>query len=200
MWAAIFPGPVSAKSTIETETRALDFGTAKEGDVVRVSFPIHNTGADTVDFYRVVGSCGCSSASVSDSRLRPGETATVDVAFRTAGFPGEAHKYVTVYSSHDSAMPLLFELTGRVQPGDTGMPAAAQIGFDTFWIDVNAASETELAAAPYVGADRARAIVAMRRRRGAFTRLADLTRVPGIDSGLLDILGAFLTVRPPPRP
>jgi competence protein ComEA len=50
-------------------------------------------------------------------------------------------------------------------------------------VSLNTASEAELAQLPGIGAIRAAAIVADRKRQGPFRQLDDLTRVSGIGEG-----------------
>ncbi len=55
-------------------------------------------------------------------------------------------------------------------------PAASADGF----VNINSASETELARLPGIGASKAQAIVAYRQRAGRFSRVEDVMRVRGI--------------------
>lgn len=66
-------------------------------------------------------------------------------------------------------------------------------------LDLNAATESELQQLPGVGPARARAIVALRNRKGRFRRVSQLLRVRGIGRATLRRLRPLLVVGPPPK-
>jgi competence protein ComEA len=61
-------------------------------------------------------------------------------------------------------------------------------------IDLNRASEEQLASVPAIGPDRARKIVAYRQQHGAFESLADLKKIPDLEERFVDELRAALSV------
>ena len=71
--------------------------------------------------------------------------------------------------------------------------AAAQ----TKKLDINRATIEELVAVPGIGSRMAQAIVDLRSKKGAFTKLDDLLEVPGIKEKKLASLTPYLVVVPP---
>jgi competence ComEA-like helix-hairpin-helix protein len=66
-----------------------------------------------------------------------------------------------------------------------------------FPLDLNSASALELEAIPGIGPSRAAAIVAFRERYGAFSRVTDVSRVPGIGPATLEKISPYLMVESP---
>jgi len=79
-------------------------------------------------------------------------------------------------------------LTGRVKFG--GLSTAAPL-------DLNSASAEDLACLPGIGSTMARLIVEDRRRRGPFSSVRDLTRVPRVGPRLLRQVEPYVTVAGP---
>ncbi len=71
---------------------------------------------------------------------------------------------------------------------------AEEVGAQAQLLNINSASEEQLANLPMVGADRARRIVLSREREGPFKTLDDLTRVEGIGVGTVRLLRRFSTL------
>ncbi len=65
-------------------------------------------------------------------------------------------------------------------------------------IDLNLASELDLALVPGIGEKTAYQIVQLRNQRGGFQGLSDLTAVPGIKGKRLEVLKDYLTVNTKP--
>lgn len=63
-------------------------------------------------------------------------------------------------------------------------------------LDINTASEADLQNLSGIGPTRAKAIVADRKKNGAFKKVDDLARVKGIGPKTLDALRADITVGP----
>lgn len=65
-----------------------------------------------------------------------------------------------------------------------------------FVVDLNLASKSELSLVPGIGPKSADAILAYREAHGGFTRVEELTRIPGIKEGKLRTLRSYVTVGP----
>jgi competence protein ComEA len=78
--------------------------------------------------------------------------------------------------------------TSRLYAGEQAFPSARLM-------DLNSASEADLATLPGIGRSRALAIVAYRRDAGPFAAVSDLGRVRGISRALVRRLAPLLTVR-----
>jgi competence protein ComEA len=65
-------------------------------------------------------------------------------------------------------------------------------------VDVNRASAAELEAVPGIGPATAEAILALRAKRGGFTKLEELLEVKGIGPKKLQTLAPYLAIVPAP--
>lgn len=63
-------------------------------------------------------------------------------------------------------------------------------------LDINRVSAEELVAVPGIGSRMARAIVELRTKKGAFTRIEDLLEVTGIKEKKLAAIAGYLEVLP----
>ncbi|MBI2419190.1 MAG: DUF1573 domain-containing protein [Ignavibacteriales bacterium] len=81
-----------------------DFGTIKQGEIVKHSFLIMNDGDDTLKITNVVTSCGCTAFDVSKRELIPGETVSLNVEFNSHGRIGQQTKYISI-ASNDKEKP-----------------------------------------------------------------------------------------------
>ncbi|MES2620810.1 MAG: DUF1573 domain-containing protein [Bacteroidota bacterium] len=72
------------------------FDTINEGDKVEHSFRIVNTGDKNLLIARAFGSCGCTVPQYPKDPVKPGDTATIQVTFNSAGKTNDQMKSVTV--------------------------------------------------------------------------------------------------------
>ena len=66
------------------------------------------------------------------------------------------------------------------------------LGAPGVWVDINRDGCSRIQVLPGIGPARAEAIVEYRTRHGPYQRPEDLTRVPGIGPGLVEIMLPFL--------
>ena len=74
--------------------KSFDFGDINEGDVVKHTFTIYNTGDDLLVIKDVKSSCGCTAALPDKKELKPGESTGVKVEFNSAKRKGQQRKHV----------------------------------------------------------------------------------------------------------
>lgn len=91
-----------------------DLGTVDRGQSAQKKVTIKNTGTDTLILGQVEVSCGCTGTVVSNSRIAPGRTGELLIAFNSSGFSGEVHKSVTVNSNSANSPKTLLEFTATV--------------------------------------------------------------------------------------
>lgn len=87
---------------ITWETKDFNFGTVKEGEVVKYSFKFKNTGKSNLIIADAATSCGCTVADKPEDPIQPGGEGQIDVEFNTSGKAGgevEVKKNVTVISN-----------------------------------------------------------------------------------------------------
>lgn len=86
-----------------------DFGTIKEGDVVKHTYQFKNTGNQTLIISEVRVTCGCTTPEWTRTPVAPGQTGFITAQFNSAGKPGQNHKVITVVSNSVTGnMPLSF--------------------------------------------------------------------------------------------
>lgn len=94
----VFAGSAAAGNGDLFTERAKDFGVAPRGAVLVHYFRFTNTTKETLTLGQPRVSCGCTSASVSTSTVKPGESAAVIAQMDTRRFgPANFTKTVTVY-------------------------------------------------------------------------------------------------------
>lgn len=90
---------------------------------------------------------------------------------------------------------LLTSPQGEVNSGEMAASKKLALGLP---IDLNLASEGELSLVPGIGEKMAYQIIQLRKQRGAFRDLSDLTAVPGIKGKKLNVLKGYLIVKVAP--
>jgi len=95
--------PKAAKSAptsnIETlDSSSWDFGSIKEGDIVKHNFIFKNESKKVLTIKDVNTSCGCAVSQVEKKVLKPGEATTIEVQFNSRGYSGEIKQYIYVYT------------------------------------------------------------------------------------------------------
>ncbi|MEI8278897.1 MAG: DUF1573 domain-containing protein [Bacteroidota bacterium] len=87
------------KTTIQFEETKFDFGTIKEGDVVKHAFRFRNTGSNPLMISRTDVSCGCTTPSFPKEPIQPGGEGEIMVQFNSANKKGHQEKNVLVHSN-----------------------------------------------------------------------------------------------------
>ncbi len=98
---------------IEIEPKRYDFGTVKQGTVVKYTFQIHNKGTAPLIITDVKTSCGCTASNWPKEAIQPGKSAPMEITFNTTGKSGKQTKSITVYSNGSPPMVIVY-LTGEV--------------------------------------------------------------------------------------
>lgn len=99
---------ISAKKTLH------DFGTVVEGQVVKTSFEISNSGAADLIINSVQASCGCTAAQPDKSVLKPGEKTSIKVEFDSANRLGPQDKSVYVMTNDPKNQNFVLKFTCTV--------------------------------------------------------------------------------------
>src|SRR5690606_17283558 len=86
-------GPLPA---IEFETTDHDFGTIKEGDVVKYTYKFKNTGDAPLIIQNAQGSCGCTVPVWAKDPVPVGGEGSITAEFNSSGKPNVQNKTVTV--------------------------------------------------------------------------------------------------------
>ncbi len=78
-----------------------DFGTIKEGEVVRHVFRLTNVGENPLIIRNARGSCGCTVPTWPKEPIPPGESAEIPVEFNSKGQVGQVQKTVFIDANTD---------------------------------------------------------------------------------------------------
>ncbi|MBI4660272.1 MAG: DUF1573 domain-containing protein [Verrucomicrobia bacterium] len=81
-----------------------DFGTVKQGQIVRHDFKLMNIGDQPLEITEVKPSCGCTTAADWTRTIQPGGSGTIPLQLETARFAGSVAKTITV-TSNDRTEP-----------------------------------------------------------------------------------------------
>lgn len=95
---------------IQVDNPSHDFGTIVEGDVVKHTFVIKNTGNAPLKIDKVRASCGCTAAVTKEKEVPPGGTTELEVQFDSKNRFGKDSKTVQVHSNdpENPVLPLTF--------------------------------------------------------------------------------------------
>ena len=92
-----------------------DFGTIKQGSVVKHSFSFTNTSDRVVTIINANASCGCTVPTYEKGKLlQTGDKGIIDVEFNSAGKSGKMLKSIRVYTDA-SKNPIKLKLIGIVE-------------------------------------------------------------------------------------
>lgn len=94
----------------------INFGTAKEGDTVRLQFGFANSGNKLLFINDVRPSCGCTVADYPEKPVAPGANASITVLFTTAWHPGAQRKTVSVKTNTKERTVRTLLFFGNVLP------------------------------------------------------------------------------------
>jgi len=98
------------KTTIQFYETKYNFGTLKEGDIVKHAFKFKNTGANPLLISKTDVTCGCTVPTFSKEPIPPGGEGEIMVQYNSARHPGHQQKNVLVHSNaQQEAMSIGFE-------------------------------------------------------------------------------------------
>lgn len=102
-------------SVLSMSQEEFDFGTVNEGDVVKTSFVVTNTGKSDLVIMDARVTCGCTVPTWPKEAIAPGQSAEVQVEFNTTGRPNKQTKTVTLITNTEQGREL-FKIKGMVTP------------------------------------------------------------------------------------
>ncbi len=86
-------------TTVQLIDSLYNFGTVKEGELVKYSFTFKNTGTKALVVETAHASCGCTVPEKPEQPIKPGETGVIKVVFDTKGKSAHQEKTITVNSN-----------------------------------------------------------------------------------------------------
>ncbi|HTN45000.1 MAG TPA: DUF1573 domain-containing protein [Flavipsychrobacter sp.] len=97
--AAIKATNYMPKTIVEFDTMEHNFGTLKEGEVVKYAFKFKNIGNKPLLISDAHASCGCTVASYPKEPVMPDQSSEIVVEFNSKGREGRQEKAVTIFSN-----------------------------------------------------------------------------------------------------
>ncbi len=94
-----------------------DFGTIKQGDIVKHDFVFTNDGENDLILKDVKPTCGCTALDWPKEPIKPGESGIIVTQFNSRGKMGQQYKYFTIrYNGTPEVERVSFK--GNVVPPD----------------------------------------------------------------------------------
>lgn len=113
--------PAGPTTTMTFKYLEYDFGTVKDGDVVRHDYEFTNTGTEPLIISDAKASCGCTVPQWPKEPIQPGGKGKIRVEFDSKGKPGPQSKRVTI-TANTTPSPIFLTIKGTVE----GKAAAAK--------------------------------------------------------------------------
>ncbi len=99
---------------IKFEKTVHDFGTIKEGEVIKHEFFFKNTGNDDLLIMDATATCGCTAPGFSFFPLKPGDESAITVTYNSKHKAGKQRPEITVITNTDPKKHIL-TLVGVVE-------------------------------------------------------------------------------------
>ena len=101
--------------TISFNEEDHDFGIVAEGDVVKTTFIVTNTGKSDLVITNAQASCGCTVPVWPKEAISPGKTGEIQVSFNTNGKPNKQSKSITLTTNTEKGREVI-KISGMVTP------------------------------------------------------------------------------------
>jgi len=101
--------------SVSFDKEEYDFGTVNEGDVVKTTFTVTNTGKTDLVITNAKASCGCTVPVWPKEAIAPGETGDIQVSFNTSGKPNKQSKSITLTTNTVKGREVV-KISGMVTP------------------------------------------------------------------------------------
>jgi uncharacterized protein (DUF58 family) len=104
---------IGPKLVIQQTTH--DFGDIVQGEKVKHTFVISNSGGDVLKIKDVRAACGCTAVSPEKNELGPGESTNLEVIFNSTGRRGAQKKTVRVTTNDPVTPEVILTITANIQ-------------------------------------------------------------------------------------
>lgn len=95
-FSKLSPKEIENAPAIKFAKTTHDFGKIVQGSLAEYNFEFTNTGKSDLIIRRVKAACGCTTAKMEKTVLKPGESGKVNIVFNSRGYHGKKRKSVTV--------------------------------------------------------------------------------------------------------
>ena len=106
--------PAQPMAVITYDSAFYDFGTVKQGVMVKRTFRFTNTGTDSLKITDVKTTCGCTVPEWPRQPVAPGGTGEIKVEFNTADKSGRQLRILRVVANTDPAETIL-QMGGEIK-------------------------------------------------------------------------------------
>lgn len=103
------------QAEIRKDPNFYDFGTVKEGEVIKHTFVLKNNEAEPITIKEVNTSCACTTPKVSSNTVLPGKEVSIEIAFDTKGYPGLRKRQLFVHTDSKKSSLVIFEIQADVK-------------------------------------------------------------------------------------
>ncbi len=103
------------QAEIRKDPNFYDFGTVKEGDVIKHAFILKNNEAEPIHIKEVNTSCACTTPKVSATCVMPGKEVSIEISFDTKGYPGLRKRQLFVHTDSKKSSLVIFEIQADVK-------------------------------------------------------------------------------------
>lgn len=95
---------------VTCENKSQDLGTVQEGTHLSISYKVTNIGTEDLYIQAVHTDCGCTTASFPSTAIKPNESNTIVLGFKTAGRVGTSSKGARVIGNFTHPLRLDFKV------------------------------------------------------------------------------------------
>ena len=106
--------PAGPMAAITCDSSFYDFGTVRQGAIVKRTFHFTNTGTDSLMITDVKVTCGCTVPEWSKAPVPPGGKGEIKVEFNTANKAGRQLKVLKVVANTDPPETML-QMGGEIR-------------------------------------------------------------------------------------
>ncbi|NVO03237.1 MAG: DUF1573 domain-containing protein [Bacteroidetes bacterium] len=108
------PSQVENAPKIELESEVFDFGTIKQGAVIKKEIKISNKGKSDLIIRKYFASCGCTIVNIEKTTLKPNESSIIKIEYNSVSKKGKEEKTITIISNDPRRMNLNITVKGIV--------------------------------------------------------------------------------------
>lgn len=102
-------------ASVSFDKEEYNFGTVNEGETVKTTFTVTNTGKGDLVITNAKASCGCTVPVWPREAIAPGKTGEIKVSFNTNGKPNRQSKSITLTTNTEKGREIL-KISGMVTP------------------------------------------------------------------------------------
>jgi len=94
--------------------RLIDLGKVKENSEISDNLVFINTSGHEISIKRIQSTCGCTTTRATQTRIMPGDTATIAYTLNPTGFRGIIRKQITIYFNENNIEPVSYTLQAQI--------------------------------------------------------------------------------------